>query len=78
MNRDPRSMLRLIGYWRSDHEPEWPDVRKFVDPTWDAEERRLVALYLDGAVDTPWSYAGYSDCRFCGEWNGTGEKSDGI
>jgi len=76
MNTEPT--LRLIGYCRSDHEPWWPDAHDFVDAEWDANVRRMVADHLDAATPTPWEFAGYSDCRFCGEPNGTGERTDGT
>ena len=57
--------VRLIGYWRSNDEPFWPDPFDFIDDDWDDQERQLVASYLDAAANTPWSYMGMSWCRIC-------------
>ena len=78
MNTGSMPKLRLIGYWRSDLEPWWPDVHEFVDTGWDARERSMVAAYLQSAVPTPLEYLGYSDCRFCGDENGNCEQTDGT
>ena len=37
---------RLIGYWRSDDSPNWPDPIDFVDEQWDRDEREVVGSYL--------------------------------
>jgi hypothetical protein len=67
----------LIGYWRSNEEPEWPDPHDFVDETWDLEERALVADYLrDGFI--PWMEMGFSWCRICGMMNGSAEYADSV
>ncbi len=73
-------MLKLtrIGYWRSAREPQWPDPVEFVDDTWDPEERRFVVEYLKGGSRTPWLQMGFSTCRFCGQWNGTLDLTDGV
>jgi len=69
--------VTLIGYWRNDAHPEWPDPHDFVDETWDGEERELVARYLrEGFV--PWVALGYSPCRICGKPNGSAEYTDGV
>lgn len=58
--------LRAIGYWRSPEEPFLPDPRAFVDPSWDANERAAVIVYLRaGEVAVTW--CGSAMCRFdCG------------
>jgi hypothetical protein len=69
--------LRLIGYWRSAREPDWPDPRDFVDTAWDDAERDLVATYLEtGRV--PAIQLGYSTCRLCDCENGCAELTDGT
>ncbi|MDD9940869.1 MAG: hypothetical protein OXU20_07535 [Myxococcales bacterium] len=69
--------LRLIGYWRSDDEPEWPDPKDFVDQEWDERERDIVVSHLqDGRA--VWAQCGLSPCRFCGKPNGSAELSDGV
>lgn len=67
----------LIGYWKSDHEPDWPDPRDFVDASWSAEERREVAGYLSNGTVVV-EYRGLSPCRFCGQHNGHREFTDGT
>lgn len=72
---------RLIGYWRENGDPDWPDPADFVDPEWDRGERRAVALYLDSGassastVEIPVAL-GPSTCRLCGIRNGFDEQCD--
>ena len=69
--------LVLVGYWRSDDEPQWPDVHDFIDPDWLAEERELVAEHLRrGKVAR--AFLGRSRCRLCGVDAGSLELSDGV
>lgn len=74
----PPTRLLLIGYWRSDTAPDWPDPRRLVDPSWDAADRALVADYLDHGQRAPWASAGPSMCRLCGEPVGSMEFLDGT
>jgi hypothetical protein len=68
--------LRLIGYWRSDHTLDWPNVADFVDPDWDEDSRRLTIDYLQsGALAR--RFWGVSYCRLCGAENGHAELTDG-
>ena len=70
----------LIGYWKSDDEPDepdWPDPRDFVDASWSADERREVAEYLSNGTVAVKS-RGLSPCRFCGQHNGHREFTDGT
>ena len=67
----------LIGYWKSDDEPGWPDPRDFVDASWSADERREVAGYLSNGTVVV-EYRGLSPCRFCGRNNGHREFTDGT
>lgn len=70
----------LIGYWKSDDEPDepgWPDPRDFVDASWSADERREVAEYLSNGTVVVKS-RGLSPCRFCGRDNGHREFTDGT
>ena len=69
--------LRLIGYWRSETGPDWPDPKAFVDPTWGSDERDDVASYLHAGTIAR-LFMGWSYCRFCGEQNGDLEFSDGV
>jgi hypothetical protein len=69
--------LIRIGYWIAADAPEWPDPESFVDPTWDSDERDVVATYLKrGFVVRAWM--GYSPCRICGAENGCLELTDGT
>ena len=69
------SPLRLIGYWRNDDNPEYPDPAGFVDPEWDDRDRHMVWWYLLSGTRGP-ACMGYSTCRICGEVNGSAEYSD--
>jgi hypothetical protein len=77
----PVTMIRprkLIGYWRSDDGPTWPDPADFVDEQWDRSERDTVAFYLMRGTAVEWSELGFSDCRMCGKMNGSDEYTDGT
>jgi hypothetical protein len=71
--------LTLIGYWRSEGEPndEWPDAHDFVDEGWDEVERHMVATYLSSGTVAR-AYRGWSPCRFCGKHNGSKLYTDGT
>jgi hypothetical protein len=68
--------LILIGYWRSETHPEWPDPADLVDPQWDAQERHMVTMYLASGTIAR-TYMGFSPCRLCGRQNGSLEYTDG-
>lgn len=71
--------LILIGYWSGGYgERGWPDVRDFVDQSWDEEERLDVGSYLrNGLVARAWM--GYSPCRLCDTaTNGNLDLTDGT
>lgn len=72
-----RVRIRLIGYWRSEAEPHWPDPRDLVDEGWEAGERDRVASYLSTGI-CPWVQAGISTCRLCDRPNGSAELTDGV
>lgn len=69
--------LRLIGYWRNDEHPEYPDPADLVDESWGRDERFETWWYLLGGTYGT-AYMGKSICRICGELNGSGEYSDGT
>jgi hypothetical protein len=69
--------LRLIGYWRNDQHPEYPDPADLVDEAWDDDEREQVWWYLLGGTYGR-AYMGLSPCRLCGKHNGSGEFTDGV
>ena len=69
--------LILIGYWRGEGARGWPDPRKFIDSSWDADDRELVVDYL-GRGFVVRACMGYSPCRICGRDNGSLELSDGT
>jgi hypothetical protein len=69
--------LRLIGYWRSGSQPDWPDPVDFVDPAWDDQERHMVWTYLKSGTVAR-AYRGLSRCGFCHEHNGSMEFTDGV
>jgi len=69
--------LKLIGYWPSGSQSDWPNPADFVDPEWDDRERHMVWTYLKyGTVAR--SYRGLSPCRFCSQQNGSMEFTDGV
>ncbi|WP_051551238.1 hypothetical protein [Nocardioides sp. URHA0020] len=68
---------RLIGYWRNERNPEFPDPHSLIDATWDDDERQTVWAYLTSGTMAV-SYMGLSPCRFCGEDNGALEYTDGV
>ena len=68
--------LRLIGYWSSDRDADWPDPRTKVDPTWDSDEREGVCIYLRHGLVAR-AYIGPSTCRLCGSEVGNLELTDG-
>jgi hypothetical protein len=68
--------LRLIGYWQSPVNYNWPKVEDFVDPNWDSEERELTINYLRAGAFAR-RFWGVSTCRFCGAENGREELTDG-
>lgn len=70
--------VALIGYWHREYAPQWPNPRDFVDETWDASEREMVASYLASAPILANAYRGLSDCRLCGVSNGSEEYTDGA
>lgn len=67
--------LILIGYWDGERARGWPSPRRFVDDTWDADERDLVAEYLRRGFVAR-SFMGLSPCRFCERPNGALELTD--
>jgi hypothetical protein len=69
--------LKLIGYWRSGSEPEWPDPSALVDLAWDEQERHMVWTYVRSGTIAR-TYQGLSPCRFCGEHKGSIEFTDGV
>ena len=69
--------MRLIGYWRSEFDPLWRDVRDFVDLAWPTATRSMVAAYLSVGL-TLEQYRGLSPCRVCGKHNGSKELTDGT
>jgi hypothetical protein len=72
------SSLRLIGYWRSEFDPKpWPDPHDFVDDQWPSVERQMVVSYLQRGR-TLEQYRGLSPCRFCGQYLGSKELTDGT
>ena len=85
------SSLKHIGFWSSNADPglchyaqKWgmrlPWPAHFVDTSWDAGQRTLVADYLDKAPDVE-HWRGFSNCRFnCDSAPGLGntDKGDGT
>ncbi len=57
--------LKLIGYWRSSYEPNWPDPAWFVDELLTKSEISMTVEYLKQGTYLPYAAGGYSWCRFC-------------
>jgi len=55
--------LKRVGFWRSSDHIHLPNPEKYVDPTWEPEERNRVISYLDTCYYTPYFQAGVSRCR---------------
>lgn len=68
---------RLIGYWRNDRHPEYPDPEAFVDRAWDSDEQHLMWAYLSSGTMAV-AFAGLSPCRLCGIDDGALEFTDGV
>ena len=68
--------LDLIGYWKSDQHPEYPDPTDWIDPEYSERDRELFALSLDSGMLAR-QFLGLSTCRICGAANGSAELSDG-
>lgn len=71
-------MVRRIGLWVSEQQPDLPDPQALVDSSWNPDEREDVASYLSqGTVAR--GYMGFSTCRICGfSRNGNLEFTDGV
>lgn len=72
-------LVRLIGYWRNEQHPEYPDPHQPIDPDRpeDDDERRLVGTWLAAGTYTR-HFMGLSPCRICGRANGASEYTDGT
>ena len=71
--------LKLMGYWHSYEEIEYPDPAWFVDPLWETSEREIVINYLKSGVEFR-GFCGISWCRFRCKENDLGSKelTDGF
>lgn len=83
-----------VGYWKSTSTgspwldiaqmlvsgmPPPPDVRDFVDPSWDPTERDTVLAYVQDQKFRGESWLGYSACRLCAKTdNGSADFDDGV
>jgi hypothetical protein len=69
-----------VGFWRGrdGDQSEYPDVRSFIDWTWNPNERALVAAYVSNSRFRGEGYRGWSDCRICGRNNGSSDFSDRV
>jgi hypothetical protein len=72
-----RVMLHLVGYWRNEQHPEFPDPHKMVDRNWDPEEQATLASYFATGTFLR-AGMGYSPCRICEQNNGASEYTDGV
>jgi hypothetical protein len=77
-----RSSPIKVGFWKG-LDPKYddgayPDVRIFVDPSWDRAERNKVIGYVSDSRFLGSQYRGWSDCRVCGKMNGSADYTDGV
>lgn len=72
-----RPELILVGYWRGEGAEGWPEPARFIDPSWQADERDQVLDHLQRGFVVR-ACMGYSPCRVCGQDNGSLELSDGV
>lgn len=76
MNND---RLKIIGYWHSLSEPDFPDPANFIEDPIDESVKECTLTYLRAGIKTNAIYLGSSWCRFrCGNQNlGSAEYTDG-
>jgi len=72
-----------VGFWKSldprNDDGKYPDVRAFVDPSWNWAERDKVIRYVSDSRFLGDQYRGMSTCRICRIWNnGSADYSDGV
>lgn len=77
---------KRVGYWRGIHGkrissavdfPDCPDVKDFIDPSWNEAEKNKVSDYLKNGKEKE-SWKGSSVCRICGKrGNGSSCLTDG-
>lgn len=71
-----------VGFWRGldprYDDGTYPDVRRFIDPSWDRVERNRVIAYVSDPRFRGDGYRGWSDCRICGKNNGRSDFTDGV
>lgn len=73
---------KRVGFWfdpkHPDSTPGLPKVETMVDTSWGTKERNIVISYLGTTVGLESiAYRGWSDCRICGESNGSCDETDG-
>lgn len=74
---DRTRVVTVIGFWRDNAEPYWPDVNDYVDESWDTTARaEVVERLLAGRVVQ--QFRGTSMCRICRQPNGAAELTDGA
>ena len=69
--------LTRVGYWASETQREWPEVKDLVDADWDEAEKEKLATYLSHGILAR-AYLGKSTCRICESPNGSTELTDGT
>ncbi len=69
-------ILKALGYWRSEEEPDLPDPVVHIDEEWDVSEREWVVDYLSRGQIVGVAM-GSSQCRICNAPNGSREFTDG-
>lgn len=75
--------MKKVGFWRGKEQDTndtrgFPRVENFIDPSWDADERNRVVVYLTKGSHRVRRMRGHSTCRVCGCRNGSAGVSDGT
>ena len=68
--------MNSVGYWKGHDRPHLPDPHEYVDPTWDRQERDIVARYL-GLGRIVKVHSNQASCRMCPGSYGSADLTDG-
>ena len=71
-----QAKAKMIGYWNDKHTQGFIDPHKLVI-VWDEELKHKVVAYLEAGKECN-HQKGPSKCRFCNEFVGSCEKTDGV
>jgi len=71
----PKMKIKKVGFWRSTQEPKLPRPKiEFISNRKEFEKAlEILENYLDNKSSFTGYYKGWSNCRICGERNGSDE-----